>query len=93
MLISNNHPMYVFLKGKKAIAANSYMMEALQRKEGAMKFNTLKKWMAMLSGTSNDLRRKRKTITYEHFLVNSMENENEYYPSMNNEMSLPKDSR
>ena len=69
------------------------MMEALQRKEGATEFNTLKKWMAKVGGTSNDSHRKRKTITYEHFLVNSMENENEYYPSMNNGMSLPKDSR
>ncbi|XP_068715348.1 uncharacterized protein [Montipora foliosa] len=32
------------LMGKKVIAANSYMMEALQR--GATEFNTLKKWVA-----------------------------------------------
>ena len=83
--------MYAFLKGKKVIAANSYMMEALQR--GATEFNTLKKWVAKVRGTSNDSHRKQKTITYEHFLVKSMENENEYYPSMNNGMSLPKESR
>ena len=86
MLISNNHPMHAFLKGKKVIAANSYMMVATE-------FNTLKKWVAKVSGTSNDSHRKRKTMTYVHFLVNSMENENEYYPSMNNGMSLPKDLR
>ena len=84
--------MYAFLKSKKVIGAKSYMMEALQRKEGATELNTLKKWMAKASGTSNDSHGKRKTITNEHFLVNSNENENEYYPSINNGMSIPKNS-